>query len=79
MLGLVRRKEDDDGFFRAQDHVMTQHDQVGTKPFELRRNPSAFDSAIKVTIEVRGLCGFGLMVERYNIIRIHAMYGGHRT
>ena len=55
MLGLVRRKEDDDGFFGAQNPVMKQSDQVGIKPSELRRNPLICNSGIKVTIEVRGV------------------------
>lgn len=48
MLGLVRRKEDDDGFFRAQSHVAKQYDQVGTRPSKLRRNPLTLTAEYKL-------------------------------
>ncbi len=49
----------------------------GFNPSELRRDPLALAAAIRATFEVRGVCGRGSMPERYNIIRMHAMYGSH--
>ena len=55
ILGVVRGKEDDDGFPRAQSHVTKHYDQIRTKSSKPRRDLLASSAAIRATVEVRGV------------------------
>ena len=57
---------------RSKTTELVLNIQAQTRPINL-------DGGMKATIEVRGGSELDMMVERYNIIRTHAMYRGHCT
>ena len=63
---------EDEAMSRSKTTRWELNIQAPTRPINL-------DGGIKATIEVREVYELDMMVERYNIIRTHAMYGGYCT